>query len=291
MEQFSKKKIAGIFGLFFLMASIGITLIVVGQRQNVRKDASEPGTADGEVTVSLSPAAETLSTGEVTETTIRIDTGGTAISAVSIHLTYLHSSQTPDLTLSDLTLVSTQTAWNCPVKTITEDTTSSHIEIGCITTQSAGYTSIGVTDFASFTLTANSTPSVNPAIFRFDPNRSFISRKSDNQDILLTPISTGEFTITAGDPGTGTPTLTITPTGVGGINPTITPTISPTPGSITGIPTSTLTPFPTITPVPTTRVATITPIPSLPVTGDPNGTLWGIFAGVAIIVLGTALLF
>lgn len=294
MEQFSKKKIVGLFGLFFLIASIGISLIVVGQRQNVRKNASEPGSTSEEVTVSLFPTSKTLRVGESAETTIRINTGSIAVSAVSIHLTYLHTTQTPDLTISDLTLVPTQTEWNCPVKTITEDATSTHIELGCLTTSSNGYASLGVVDFASFMLEANAAPITNPIIFRFDPNESLVSRKSDNENLLLIPISTGEFTITAGDPGSSSPTPTVTPVGVGGTNPLVTPTISPTPTSTTGTtPTTSLSPIPTLTLRPTVPSTTIsmTPNPSLPVTGNSSGTIGGFFMGVLVVVLGAALLF
>jgi len=105
-------------------------------------------------------------------------------------------------------------------------------------------------------------PSVSPLVLRFDPAKSVITRKSDNEDILLIPASTGSFTIA----GSQTQ-VTLTPT------PSVRLTTTPTPTTkVSGTPTPTR----STTPTPTTA--------QLPDAGVSYPTLFGLGLGILVIV-------
>lgn len=230
-EKFSLRTIFLV--LFLLLAVIGLSLTVflAQKRQETRKKAAVP---EGQATVFLSPSSGTYPVGQPFSTSIAFNTAAIPISGIALRLTYSYSGATPELTASDLQISPSLLAtgdWSCPVKTITPEGGTVKIDVACVNINIQGFSTSTETALASFNLRAGQIPATNPTIIRFDPSQSIITRKSDGQDILLLPSSTGSYTIA--------------PAGA---------TATPTPG-----PTATPTPFPTATPTP---IATSTPVPT-----------------------------
>ena len=276
--------------LLFVLVSIGGGIFLVKQRQEIRKKAAVP---EGEATVSLSPASGTYQVGQLFEVGIFFNTAGIPISAVAVRLTYPYSQTTPVLEASNLQISSSLLSggdWSCPVKTITADGGEVKIDVACVNTSPAGFSTSTETLLASFHLQASQVPQINPTVLSFDPSQSIITRKENGQDVLLIPTSTGSYTIAGGQ----TPTVSPTPTSTEIPTPTLSPqeTATPTPPSdLTSTPTPTggvggLEPTLTLTPTPATLSGLTIPTPTatvspqeLPETGLFAPTLWLLIGG------------
>ena len=303
-----------ILGLFLVLASIIVTVFLVRQRQELRKKAAVP---EGEATVSLSPASIIKDVGAPFPIQISFNTNGVAISAITVRLNYAYSETTAPIEIEGNQIqissaISTSEDWSCPIKQTSSSGGRYYIDIACINTNTAGYTTTTDTPLASFNLVAAKVPEINPIILEFDPQQSIITKKADGQDTLLIPTSSGSYTISSelvcdlsflvAEPtttptptGTLTPTPTPTPTGTPTLTPT--PTSSPTPTS-TPTPTPTLPPAVTPTPTPTliltptptpVKIAQATPTPTppkveLPEAGFTLPTISAIFGGLLLII-------
>lgn len=259
-----KKFLLVILLLIILAIGLWATLSLTKERQEIRKKAAVP---QGEATVSLSPTTGTYEAGQSFQVSIFFNTAGIAISGISVRVTYPYGGTTPELAASGLQLDSSFLAggnWMCPVKSIDSKGGMVKIDIACVNVNTAiNFSTTTSTPFASFNLVAQSIPATNPTIFRFDPAKSVIVRKSDGQDVLLTPTSTGTYTI-AGE-------------GIGGagFNPSPTPTTTPR----------------VVTPTPTPRVTTPTPAQggqggTTPITGQGTLTLVFVLVGFSLLGLG-----
>jgi len=275
-----RKKII-IAGIILIVLLVGLIagLILIRQRQDIRKKASTP---TGTATINLSPASGTHGVGESFEVNVSFNPGGVAISAVAARLVYPYGEASPALSAATPIISSALLStgdWTCPIKTVTAGVTGLvEIDISCINTNPDGYASSTDTPLAAITFTVNELPTNNPTSLSFAPAESIITQKSDGSDVLLTPASTGVYTLTA---PTASPTAS--PTG----SPTGSPTASPT-SSPTGSPTSSPTSSPTATPTGSATVTATLP-PDVPVTGLTLPTIIGLFLGFSMLTLSAFL--
>lgn len=201
-----------IISLIVVIAVLVATFVgayFIRDRQLFSNQASVP---TGQVLVSLNPASATLSVGQTLPVTISIDPGGNTISGVAVRLKYNYSGSTPEVTINNITissLLSTSLDWNCPVQSVTPANGVVTADISCVNTNTAGFTYSSSFPIATFYLTVSAVPGTNPVIITFDPLASIVTRKSDGDDILLTPTSMGNYTVSSTSP-TGTPEPTPT---------------------------------------------------------------------------------
>ncbi|OGM27224.1 hypothetical protein A2962_01785 [Candidatus Woesebacteria bacterium RIFCSPLOWO2_01_FULL_39_61] len=229
-------------------------LVLLRQRQDLREEASVPG---GQAQVSITPETGNFDVGDTIETSVFFNPANIAISGVAVKILYPFTGTTPEISVQNITISSTLLSsgdWSCPTQETQQEGSNVVINIACGNISASGFTANSNVLLANVTLQVNRELQTSPIVVRFDPADSVITRKSDNQDILLIPTSTGSYTIgTATQPTTapsGTPSqapsLTPTPTRV----PTATPRVTAT-GSATNTPTTTQLPdagvsYPTI---------------------------------------------
>ncbi|KKU63916.1 MAG: FMN-binding domain protein [Candidatus Amesbacteria bacterium GW2011_GWC1_47_15] len=240
MTEIPSKKWALLIGVGVLVVGLIVGVVLVMQRQLFGKKAAVP---TGSTTVSISPAQANIPVGQSQTVTVYINPSGIPISAVAVRLKYNFSGASPEATVADIQMDSFLIAeedWNCPIKTSSITGNQVSIDIACINSDTSGFVSTYEFPMASFVLNAGSVPGINPVVVTFDEVQSAITRKSDGEDILLTPSATGQYTIMSDSVPTQTPTRTPTPSAVLSPTPTtvpdddndtVTPTPTPTPGS------------------------------------------------------------
>ena len=264
-----KRILITVLVILFALGGIVAGVLLLRERQELREEAAVPG---GQAEVSITPSSGTYGVGETFSSSIYFNTANIAISGISVRLVYPYSGATPELVASNIqvnSLLLSSGNWTCPTRNVTAEAGSVNIDIGCANISAIGYSNNTDTLLATFDFTMERQPLVDPVTVRFDPSMSVITRKSDGQDILLIPTSTGEY-FSGGAAG---PTSTPTPT-----------TTAPTPtGTITVTPTPTLTPTITSTPTPTATGA------ALPDAGVSLPTLFGIGFG-ALLIIGAFIL-
>lgn len=270
-----------IVALLIIVVAIGgfvAGLVLLRQRQDLREEAAVP---TGEAEVSIQPESGSFEVGDTISTSVFFDTANIAISGVAVRLTYPFSGSTPEVTVSSIevnpSLLGTGD-WTCPTQNSTQQGGNVVIDIACANTSAAGFTADTNTLLANVDLRINRAPATSPLVVSFDSASSIITRKSNNEDILLIPTSTGTYTIAgAGTEVEATPTPTtaeeVTPT------PTSTTTLTPTPTSTVSA---------TATPTPTTSTTTKGG-EELPDAGVPFPTIFGAGLGV-LTILGALLL-
>lgn len=249
------KKLAVVFVIIAVAIGGFVTgLYLLRQRQDLREKAAVPG---GEAKVSISPATGNYNVGDTINTSVSFNTAGIAVSGIAVRLSYPFSGATPEVSVSGIRVNSALLSsgnWTCPTQNASQQGGNMVIDIACANTSASGYTSTTDTLLANIDLKVNRAPSAALEV-KFDPERSVVTRKSDNQDILLIPSSSGKYTIAGATvtsptpttrPGTPTPTtkvssptptkkVTATPTtagGVGGGEVTNTPSPRPTSGEL-----------------------------------------------------------
>ncbi len=214
-------------------------LLLLRQRQELREKAAVPG---GQAEVRLSPESGTYNVGDTFTSSVFFNTANIAISGISVRLTYTYSGATPELVASNIVINSTLLAsgeWTCPTRNVSAEAGTVNIDIACANISAAGFATSTDTLLATFDFTVERTPVIDPVVVRFDPSQSVITQKSDGQDILLIPTSTGEYSV-SGATATPTPTTGITGTPTPTVEATATPTSTPTPTSrVTATPTAT----------------------------------------------------
>ena len=217
---------------FVLIVVIGIVVarMLTAQPQDTRSQASVAG---GVAKVGISPTTRQLSPGERTTMTVSFNTSGTAVSGIAVRLLYNYTGQTPNLTADNTQpIIVKQSGWQCPVQQITPSGGTVAIDIGCITTNTSGFSSTSMTELFSFALIAGETPTTNPFTIVFDPEATQITKKSDGADTAAIPTSTASISIVAGA-STPTPVPTVantpTPAPTAANTPTPNPTNTPTP--------------------------------------------------------------
>ncbi len=233
-------------------------LLLLQQRQDIREQAAVP---HGDAKVSISPQSGNFNVGDTINTSISFNTSGIAVSGIAVRLMYPFTGGSPEVSVSGIRVNSALLSsgnWSCPVQNASQQGGNVIIEISCANISAAGFTSTTDTLLAQIDLRINRAPSAALEV-KFDPALSVVTRKSDNQDILLIPTSSGKYTIagaeeTAAPTASPTPTIrtTATPTtrttatprpsatvtsGIGGGEDSITPTIATLPDSGVSYPT------------------------------------------------------
>lgn len=201
-----------------LAGGIGVSLFAVRQNQDVRSRASS---ATGTATINITPVTGEIVAGGSLPVTVSVDPAGNIISAIAMRLSFSYSGSISELSANDIQIDSALLAtgdWTCPVKTFTAENGKANIDIGCANTSTIGYSSTGVFDLATFSLMASPAAKNATYILSFDPKESIVTKKTDSLDILLTPSSTGTYTITGGSvaetpvtPVVETPPIVVTP--------------------------------------------------------------------------------
>ncbi len=231
--------------LIIIVVAIGgfvAGLMLLKEKQNIEEQASTP---TGSATVSINPQTGTYNVGDTINTSVYFNPKGVIVNGVAIRLTYPFTGSTPEITVSSIEINSSLLSsgdWTCP----TQDSSLSGdvviIDIGCANTSAAGFTTTSETLLANIKLNVERSPQVSPFVIRFDNANSVITRKSDGQDILLVPTSTGSYSIAGSVTASPTPSVKVTTTPT----PTLKLTVTATPtASVTATPTKTLTPTPT----------------------------------------------
>lgn len=289
--------------VLFLLVSIPLAIYLIRQRLEPGREA-----ARGQATVSISPTSGTFKIGQSFPVTLTFNSKNTPISAIAVRLNYPFAGTTPEITVSNIQVSPSLLSsgdWNCPVKQANIDEKKPgtvNIDISCLNTSKSGFKTDSDIQFATFTLTANRLPAVNPVIIQFDKKESILTSKIGIEDILIEPLTQASYTITTDSTvkilSSPTPTSTISP------SPTkITPT--PTPRIPTPTPTLSNSPTPTkIASAQTTPTTVLTtpkltsgaqvktsPTPALPVTGWTDLPLLFLTAGLAIFLFGAVLIF
>jgi hypothetical protein len=185
--------------------------------------ASIPG---GVATVSVSPQNGTFTIGNNIEMDVNFNTNGETVSGIAVQLVFPYTGLTPEVGVQKISIGEILSAgdWTCPTQNFRTDGANVIIDIGCANTSSSGYTASGETKLATITFFVQKVPSTNPITIRFDSENSVITRKSDNQDILLVSDSFATYFIENLIPtSTPTPTIILTPTPIFTPTPTILP--------------------------------------------------------------------
>lgn len=241
----NKYIIIAIITLVVLIVGVIAGLMLMGRQQLVEQEAAVP---TGIAKVSLSPETKTLQSGESFSANVLFDSAGNAISALTIQLEYTYSGAEPPIvtTTDDIQINSklpVDNLWDFPVKSVTTEGGKVLIKIAGFSGSISGYTSTGQEVLATINFEGVSPGSIN---VQFNPVESKITLKSDGSDTLLTPQSTGRYTVSGSATTTASPTPTTSPTGSS--------TATPTPTSTTG-PTTTATSQATNPPIPDTGVS------------------------------------
>ena len=199
MEPNRKRNvIIGLFLFAFLIGGLGVSLVLVNREQDIRNQAS---TSMGTAMVSISPTGGSIAAGSSLPVTVSLDTAGNIISAVAVRLNYTYSGTAPGITAENIQIdpaFLTGGDWICPVKKFTTAGGKANIDIACANTSTTGYSSNSIISLATFSLTASASASNGNFSLAFDPKESIITKKADSTDVLLTPASTGTFTVTGG---------------------------------------------------------------------------------------------
>lgn len=240
----SPKKIAAAFIVIFVaIGGFVAGLILLRDNQAIEEKAAVP---NGRATVSFNPATGNFKVGDTIQTAVYFNTDNIAVSGIAIRVRYPFTGTTPEVTVSSITVNPTLLSsgdWTCPTQNNTQQGGNVVIDIACANTSASGYSTNQNVLLANISLRIQRAPATSPLVLTFDPAESVITRRSDNQDVLLIPTSTGSFVIEGVNQPTNTvtvaPTTSVTTTGT----KTPTPTLTKTPtGSVTGSTTKTPTP-------------------------------------------------
>jgi len=281
------KRIAVVFVIIAVaIGGFATGLYLLQQRQNITEKAAVPG---GEAKVSWSPATGNYNVDDTINATISFNTAGIPVSGIAVRATYPFSGSTPEVSVTGIRVNSALLSngnWTCPTQNASQQGGNMVIDIACANTSASGFTSTSDTLLANVDIKINRAPSALLEV-KFDPALSVVTRKSDNQDILLIPSSTGSYTIA------GAAVATATPTHAGTNTPTPRPTAT-TRATATPRPTATL----RVSATPTIDAGvggggdTNTPTPrptALPDAGVSIPTVFGMGLGV-FVILGAVML-
>lgn len=288
-----RKFVIGGIVIAILVIGVVVGIILVQQQQIFKQKAAVP---TGQATVSIKPETASFVRNTAYPISVYFNPAGIPISQVNVRLTFSNLGVTAsNIQINPVLLGSTD--WNCPVKSVSATGSTGQIDITCTNSSPSGFTASADTLLATFNLTATEVPVVNPLILSFDPQISTITQKADGKDVLLTPVSTGSYTITeaVAQSPTATPIVVLaSPTAsplAGALSATPTPTATATAtASPLALASLTPTPFPTSTPL--NALATASPIatkPPIPVTGFDTPTIVAVAAGLVLILAGVGI--
>lgn len=269
-----KKYIIGAVVLGVLLMGLATALILVGRQQLFKQEASVP---TGVATVRITPTQKTVAVNEQFTADVFFNTANRAIGAIAVQLEYSFTGAEPPIKALN---VETSTAlvadnWNFSVKSVATEGQKVIIQIGGTNSDNEGYTNNADTKLATINFSGMSPGKI---VVNFNATESKIKDLAANEDILLTPESSGTYTVGGGGSPTATATATASSSPTGAGSPT--PTGSGTPRS-----TATTTPTPTDgggggdEPTP----------PPVPDSGVGTPTILGIGLGIILLIIPLAL--
>jgi len=189
-----------------LILLVGLILALVAMQSQLlifNRVSSSTGVAE----ISLSPSSSSVQVGDTFSVDVMIDAQGKVISGASVLINYVTGNDYP------LKIVKVEKSaalqggeWIYPVmKPGAEGSTSpGEIQIAALYVSPRGYSSDTSFSIATITFEAQSAGDVQ---LNFDVTETKITEKSTAQDILLTPSSQGNYTVTGGE-ASSTPTPT-----------------------------------------------------------------------------------
>lgn len=249
--------IIAVISVLVLIVGVIAGLILMGRRQLVEQEASTP---TGIAKVNITPSNKTVNQGDTFTANVTFDTANTAIAAITIQLEYPFQGDAPPISISDVQINSklpVEELWDFPINSVKKEGNKIVIKIAGFSNSVSGYISSGEETLATITFKADAPGSITA---QFDQTVSKITKKSDGADTLLTPQSTGTYTV-SGTVATATPT---------------------------SIPSSSASPTPKSTSTPKPATGSATPVP-IPVTGISIPSILGVGLGT-LLVIGAALL-
>lgn len=303
----NKEILLALLGILTLTIGTAVGIILIKRNQEIREKAATPA---GTVRVFLSPENKTIKTGESFDVNILLDTAGNYISAITISLTYPYNTAQPPIKVENIQINSkliVENSWSFPIKTFQTSNGLAEVRIGGINSSTTGYKTNGEEILATLTLKGYEEGSIN---LTFEPTATKATNKTTGEDILLTPSSTGKYTVVSSATDTvSTPTPTTTTTSNQETNPTPTATTTstnPTPTNTASTQSTSPTPTNLTSPTSTTSSlsntsstssqstssessssTTSSPMP-LPETGISIPTLFGIGVGALFILIALA---
>ena len=211
-----------------LLLGLGLVgIVIVGiliarqlstQTQDTRGSASVAG---GLAQVGISPTTRQIATGETANMTVSFNSGGVAISGIAVRIVYNYTGATPNLTADNIQpVIIRQSGWQCPIQNVSPSGGIVTIDVGCVSTNTAGYSTASMTELFTFSVKAGNTPTTNPIVLMFDPTQTKITKKADGQDTVATPTSTASITILASATSPTPVSPTASPTPVSSPTPT-----------------------------------------------------------------------
>ena len=200
-----KKVLIIIISFTLLGAGLAAGVFLVGQKQLIGKKAAVPG---GTATVRFDPESAVKNSGELLTVQIPFDTAGQAISGITVKIDLSGSDQTVPFKVIGVQPNSSLAAQglNYRVATFTDFS----VDIYAVSLEEDGFTPTGEVSLATMSLLAETAGTTTAT---FDPVRSKITKSGPGGDILLTPQSSGIYTVVGGEiEPTATPTATPSPT-------------------------------------------------------------------------------
>jgi len=256
----AKKIIVAFLIIFVAIGGFVAGLVLLNQRQDIREEAAVPG---GQAQVSITPATGSFDVGDTIQASVYFNPANISVSGVAVKLIYPYSGSSPEVTVSNIVIspsLLSSGQWSCPTKESQQEGSNMVVNIACGNVSASGFTANTNVLLANITFKVEREITSSPLVIRFDPADSVVTRKSDNQDILLIPTSTGSYTIA---------TVAVDPTAV--------PTVTTAPGVTT-------TPTPTVTPTKTATTSATPTAAQLPDAGVSYPTIMGIGLGILVLV-------
>jgi|GEM_PF-2538654 len=261
----SSKILILILSLIVVVVGAVAGFILVRQNQQIEEKASTP---TGTVKMYLAPETKTVNVDQIFGVNVILDTKGQSITAITIDLSYPYSGSTPPINAEDIqinSVLAVDENWKFPIKTINSDGGKVQIKIGGLNSSQAGYKTTGEETVATINFKGVGSGTIN---LSFNPTTTQVTNKDTGEDILLTPSSSGTYTVA----GTNSNGASATPTA------TASSLASPSPTS-----TSSATAVPWTSPTPS-------PIPA-PESGVSFPTIIGVSAGALMVVASFVLIF
>ena len=185
----ARKLIVAVLIIVVAIGGFVAGLFLLRERQQITEEAAVPG---GQAEVSVDPSTGNFDIGDSITAGVSFNPANIAISGVAVRLTYPFAGATPEVTVESIevnpTLLSSG-AWTCPTQNATQQGSNVIIDIACANTSASGFVANTNTLLANISLSVEREPATEPFVLRFDPALSVITRKSDNQDILLIPLA------------------------------------------------------------------------------------------------------
>ncbi len=276
----------GVIVVVILALGLIVGIFLVQNQQIFKQRAATP---TGQAAVSIFPATASFQRNVANPISVKFNSANIPISTIQVELTFNNTWMTASDIQIDQGFLSSG-SWSCPIKNVSSNASETRVGISCYNSDFNGYIYAADTVLATFSLTATQIPPQNPLIINFT-DQSFMTRKSDGTDILLTPTSTGSYTITDTIAGSGsaTPTPTATATATATATPTSTATATAT-ATATPTPTSTSTATATPTGTGTAAPTSIATNPPIPVTGFDTPTILAGIGGIMLLLISAVAL-